>query len=152
LTYKGRVYSGVANPTPKNLTGTHCASFIKDVSVEGSGVLADGTTKIQYNPATGEFNAVPQIRAADNTPPVAGQTVARDRSIIPGKGVILSLDGLGSDLQANDTGGRISGYRLDYYGGIGKAVCTGSQNANNNPMVVGACSPGLAKCPANFAQ
>jgi len=144
----------VANPTPPNLTGTHCALFLAEVRLQGSGVLADGTTKVQYKKSTGEFNVVPQILAADNTPPVAGQTLARDRSIIPGKGVTLSLDGLGSNLQANDTGAadRISGYRLDFYGGIGKAVCTGSQNANNNPIVVGACSPGLATCPANFAQ
>jgi len=79
------------------------------------------------------------VRTADGTAPVAAQTVVRDRAIIPGKSVTFALDGLGEGIWADDTGGAISAYRLDFYGGAGNAACSGSSNAHNNPIFFEAC-------------
>ncbi len=102
--------------------GTYCSSFIAEVKLQGSAVLNSGT-KIQYTPGTRAINSVAQISTADGSAAVVGQTVARDRSIISGTGVHVDLDGIGSNLLANDTGGRIGGYRLDLYQGAGQARC-----------------------------
>jgi hypothetical protein len=137
---------------PPNLTGTYCNSFLAEVRLQGSGVLTSGGA-IQYNSANGIYAAVPQILAYDGTPPVAGQTLARNLTVIPSKGVLVSLDGIGSNLLANDAGMAILGYRLDLFGGAGVAACSGSNNANNNPIVVGACSPGQSPaCPVSSLQ
>jgi membrane-bound lytic murein transglycosylase len=94
------------------------------------------------------ITAVSVIDGADGTPVVAGQTVARSRSIIPGRGVLVDVDSVGTGLLANDTGGAIVGYRLDFYQGSGKAVCAGY----TNPMGVSDCSPAQTKCPGSALQ
>ena len=142
----GYVYqNSVINPY--GLSGTYCSAFIEYVVLQGAGITANGTA-VQYNVNTNKISAVAQITSADNKPLVAGQTVARDRRIIPAKGVTIETDGLGTNLHADDTGGAIVGYRLDYFGGIGKASRSGSANANDNPMTVGACTPAQAGCPS----
>lgn len=107
-------------------------------------ILVDGR-KIAWG-GGGNFPLTP-VRTADGTAPVAVQTVVRDRAIIPGKSVTFALGGLVEGIRADDTGGAISGYRLDFYGGAGNAACSGSSNAQNNPILVEACSKGLATCP-----
>jgi membrane-bound lytic murein transglycosylase len=90
---------------------------------------------------------VSAIDGADGTPVVAGRTVARDRSIIPTGGVHVDINGVGSGLLANDTGGAIVGYRIDYYNGAGPNACS----AFSNIMAVSGCSPGNSNCPADTA-
>lgn len=135
----GHTYSGTVTD-PDGYKGTYCASFIAEVTLQGSGVLNSGQD-IQYN--AGTIKNVKEIHSADGTPVVADQTLARDRSIIPAKGVKVSVDQVGNDLLANDTGGAIIGYRLDFYRGSGKAVCSGYTNV----MAIGACKPKQAACP-----
>lgn len=135
----GTSYSGTIT-NPYGYTGTFCSSFIAEVKLQGSGVTNDGTD-LQYN--AGTITAVASIKSADGTPVVANQTVARDRAVIGAHGTHISIDQIGNDLLANDTGGAIKGYRIDAYKGNGVAVCSGFSNV----MSVSACTPRSAKCP-----
>jgi 3D (Asp-Asp-Asp) domain-containing protein len=143
VTIHGTRYAG-AITDPDGYSGAFCSSFIAEVVLQGSGVLNDGTD-IQYDPSSGLITSVTAIDGADGTPVVAGQTVARARSIIPGIGVHVDVDNVGTGLLANDTGGAIQGYRLDFYQGAGKRACAGF----SNPMGVADCSPEQAKCPGS---
>lgn len=87
------------------------------------------------------------ITGADGSPVQAGSTLARDRNIIPGRGVYVDINGIGNGLLANDIGGDISGYRLDLYNGVGVAVCANY----NNIMGVSGCSSGNTSCPSDTA-
>jgi 3D (Asp-Asp-Asp) domain-containing protein len=140
----GTTYTGTVTD-PYGYAGTYCSSFIAEVVLQGSGVT-NGGTDIQYN--NGTIVAVTSINGADGTPVVAGQTVARSRSVIPGRGVLVDVDSVGTGLLANDTGGAIVGYRLDLYEGAGKGVCAGYAN----PMGVSDCSPAQTKCPGSALQ
>jgi 3D (Asp-Asp-Asp) domain-containing protein len=145
LTINKVKYSGtVTNPAglPK---GTYCSLFIAEAKLQGSAVLNSGQD-IQY--IGGKLVQVSTIATHDGTPPVANQTVARYLSIIPGKGVLMDLDQVGTGLLANDTGGDITGYRIDLYKGVGKAVCANYDNI----MAVGACTPATSGCPASAVQ
>lgn len=128
-------YAGAVT-NPNGLTGTYCSSFIANVKLQGTGQLNSGTY-INYSPATQTMTAVATVTGADGTPVVAGQTVARDRAIIPGIGVRVDVDGVGTNLLANDTGGAIRGYRLDLFNGAGVAVCA----SYPNPIAIGTCTP-----------
>ncbi|XLZ72932.1 3D domain-containing protein [Massilia sp. SR12] len=145
-TIYGTRYSGTV-VNPGGLQGTYCASFIANVRLQGSGQL-NGGGYINYNVNTRQFVAVASVNGADGTPVVAGQTVARDRAIIPGRGVLVDVDGVGTGLLANDTGGAIRGYRLDLYNGAGRAACAGYAN----PLGVGACQTPQASCPGRDMQ
>jgi 3D (Asp-Asp-Asp) domain-containing protein len=136
IRYKGSVTN------PPNLTGTFCSAFIAEVKLQGSGVLNNGSD-VQYGSSA--VNVVGSINGADGTPVVAGQTVARDRSIISGTGVHVNVDQVGTGLLANDTGGAIKGYRLDFYKGAGKSVCSDYSNI----ISVSACDPGSGTCPSS---
>jgi 3D (Asp-Asp-Asp) domain-containing protein len=139
-TINGVTYSG-STVNPPNLTGTYCNSFLAQVKLQGSAVLNSGQD-IQYQ-KNGNYVPVNSILTTDGTPPIAGSTVARDKSIIPNKKVLIYLDQVGTDgLLANDTGGGINGYRLDLYMGVGKNSCTGFSNI----MAVGYCDPQSAAC------
>jgi 3D (Asp-Asp-Asp) domain-containing protein len=140
-------YSGSVT-NPNGLTGTYCSAFIANVKLQGTGQLNSGTY-INYSPATGNMTAVSSVTGADGTPVVAGQTVARDRAIIPGVGVLIDIDGIGTGLLANDTGGAITGYRLDLYNGAGVAACANYPN----PIAVGTCNPvQTGTCPGSALQ
>jgi 3D (Asp-Asp-Asp) domain-containing protein len=142
LTIKGKRYSGtVVNPA--GLSGTFCRSFIAEVELQGSGVTADHRS-VQYNRSANTIGVVSNILASDGSSVVAGQTLARDRNIIPRGGVLVELDQIGQGLLANDTGGAIKNYRIDLYKGAGVAVCAKFANI----MSVAACSPGNDLCPA----
>lgn len=145
-TIAGTTYSGTTT-NPPNLTGTFCNAFLQQVRLQGSGQSLGGLL-IQYNTRNSTWQVVNQIVGADGTPLVAGQTVARDRTIIPRGGVLVSLDGIGSGLLANDAGGKIKGYRLDLFNGFGQKACANFAN----PIVVGACSPGNPSCPGLTTQ
>jgi len=145
LKWKGVRYTGAVT-NPSGLNGTYCLAFIEDVLLNtGSGVLNNGQDIQQNN---GNIVRVSTIKSADGSPVVAGQTVARDRSIIPGIGVLIDLDQVGTGILANDIGSDIIGYRLDLYQGAGKGVCAN----NNNIMAVGACTPATSGCPASAIQ
>ncbi|MGA9852659.1 MAG: 3D domain-containing protein [Gammaproteobacteria bacterium] len=152
ISYNGITYSGVVE-NPDGLTGTYCSSFILDAELQGSAQLSYHPIApqiyIQYNSSTGTFSYVSVIEAADGTPPVANQTVARDRAIIPVHNSYIDLDQIGTGLLANDIGGAITGYRIDLYKGIGQQVCVDY----NNIMTVGACeTAGQANCPTSPLQ
>lgn len=144
--YGVRIAGAVLNPN--GLTGTYCAAFISNVKLQGTGQL-NGGGYINYNVATRVMVPVATVTGADNTPVVAGQTVARDRTIIPGRGVMVDLSGIGTGLLANDTGGAIRGYRLDLFNGAGRAACANYAN----PISVGVCqTPQGATCPGSALQ
>ena len=147
ITIRGTRYSGTMTNPPGNLQGTYCTAFLQNVRLQGSGVLADAITKIHY--LSGGWSTTDKITGSDLTDVIPDQTVARDRSIIGGRSSVrVALDGLGSNLLANDVGGAIQDYRLDLYRGVGRGVCTGYPN----PIVVGACSPGSSTCPGSGLQ
>jgi 3D (Asp-Asp-Asp) domain-containing protein len=129
---------------PNGLTGTYCKSFIAEVKLQGSATLNSGQN-IQYNVTTDQIVFVQHIKGSDGTPVVAGQTVARDYAIIPAKGVRVDLNTIGNGLLANDSGGKIIGYRLDLYGGPGDASCVGFAN----PIVISACETPQPSCPGS---
>ena len=140
LTYNGTVYSGTVT-NPGRLNGTFCRSFIEQATINGSGQTNSGD---QFQYIRGVLQYVDQIETTDGTPPVAGQTLARDESLIP-PDTYLVINGFGSSpLLANDTGGGINGFRIDQYEGAGEARC---QNFNNSERVA-TCSPAISMCPA----
>jgi 3D (Asp-Asp-Asp) domain-containing protein len=140
-TIRGTTYNGTIT-NPPNLTGTFCNAFLQQVRLQGSGQSLGGLL-IQYNTSNSTWQVVRQIVGADGTALAPGQTVARDRTIIPRGGVLVSLDSIGNGLLANDTGAAIKGYRLDMFNGFGQKAWVGFAN----PIVVGACSPGNRSCP-----
>ena len=138
----GVTYSGTVK-NPNGLKGTYCKSFIAEIKLQGSAALSDGTY-VQYDPGTGQITTRKKITGADGSAVVADKTVARDRAIIPTGGVHVDIDRIGDNLLANDTGGKIVGYRIDWYRGIGPTVCSNFQNI----ISVSACAPGNATCPS----
>ena len=143
----GVTYSGTRTD-PNGLSGTYCASFIANVRLQGSGQLNDGRY-VNYDVNSNTINVVSEVRGSDNTAVVADRTVARDLAIIPSRGVLVDVDGIGDGLLANDRGGHIVGYRLDLFRGAGKQVCA----AYANPIRIGACqtAQGLT-CPERRFQ
>jgi 3D (Asp-Asp-Asp) domain-containing protein len=140
-------YSGAVT-NPFGLTGTYCSSFIANVKLQGTGQLNSGTY-IHYESSTGLIGIVTSVTGADGTAVVAGGSVARDRAIIPGRGVLVDVDGVGSGLLANDTGSKIVGYRLDLFNGVGLAACANY----SNPHGVGVCqTPQGTTCPGSALQ
>jgi 3D (Asp-Asp-Asp) domain-containing protein len=140
------VYAGAVT-NPYGLPGTYCSSFIADVRLQGSGRLRTGGY-INYN-SRGTIIPIARVTGADNTPVVAGRTVARDRTIIPDRGVLVDVNGVGTGLLANDIGGRILGYRLDLFNGEGRAACA----RYGNPVAVGACQTAQGStCPEGAFQ
>lgn len=129
----GTTYSGAVS-NPNGLTGTYCASFIANVRLQGTGQLNTGGF-INYNVNTRNMVPIIAPTGADGTAVIAGRSVARDRAIIPGRGVLIDVDGVTNGLLANDTGGAILGYRLDLFNGAGRAACAGYAN----PVKLGAC-------------
>ncbi len=143
ITIQGKTYSGIVT-NPPGLTGTFCNAFLAEVRLQGSGVTRGGQPVAYIG--NGPFALAP-VKTADGSPPIAGQTVARDRSIVPRGGVQVALDTIGSVI-ANDVGGAITGYRLDLYKGIGGSVSLNYAS----PILVGACLPGNALCPTADVQ
>jgi Glucodextranase, domain B/3D domain len=139
----GTTYSGVTtNPTGLP-AGDYCTAFLGDVRLQGSGTSRNGT-KVHWvsgdNP-NWTFQVVNQFTGADNTALIPFGSVARDRAIVPRNTTVQLESGT---FVANDTGGAIRGYRLDVFGGTGRGAC----GAFTNIISVGACSPGVATCPA----
>lgn len=145
LTINGVTYAGTTT-NPPGVQGTFCTAFLADVRLQGSGLARDGR-KVHYD-GGGQYSVISQFTAADGSVPVADQTLARDRSIIPRGGIRVDLDSIGNNLLANDTGGAITGYRVDLFRGLGRANCTGWPN----PIAVAACSPGNNTCPAREVE
>jgi len=140
-------YTGTVT-NPYGLAGTYCSAFIANVKLQGTGQLNNGTY-VAYAPSTNTISTVSSVTGADGTAVIAGQTVARDRAIIPGRGVLVDVDGIGTGLLANDTGGAIIGYRLDLFNGAGVAACAGY----TNPIFVGVCNPQqTTTCPGSTLQ
>ncbi len=135
-------YTGVTtNPTGLP-PGDYCTAFLADVRLQGSGLSRNGT-KVHYVSGTNPnwvFEVVDEFTGADNTALIPNGSVARDRSIVPRSTRVKLQSG---DFVANDTGGAIIGYRLDVFGGTGRAACASFQNR----IEVGACTPGTATCP-----
>jgi 3D (Asp-Asp-Asp) domain-containing protein len=131
---------------PTGLMGTFCKSFLAFVRLNGSGRASNGQLIQLRNSGSSldstTFAVTAMIKSADGTPVVAGQTVARDRTIL-GRGGRISLDGIGQNLLANDIGNGILGYRIDRYMGFGSKTCVGVPNQ----IVMGACGPSTDVCP-----
>ena len=142
LTIAGTRYSGVSTNPPGLPAGDYCTAFLGDVRLQGSGSTRGGT-KIHYlsgtNP-TWQFQVVAQFTGADGTALIPNGSVARDRSIVPRNTNVQLQTG---NFVANDTGGAIRGYRLDVFGGSGRASCA----TFSNIMTVGGCSPAVRQCP-----
>jgi len=151
----GGTFQGVAGtvatsqepiPVPSWLpAGSYCEAFLATFELQGNAQLANGTLWLW----SANNHQVSQLIGSDGTPVVAGQTVARDLNIIPAGGVLLDLNGIGTGLLANDTGGKIQGYRIDRYMGSGVAACSGA-NASN-VVSIGGCHPGNYNCPSPSA-
>ncbi len=139
-TIYGIHYSGTMN-NPYGLPGTYCSLFIGNVKLQGTAQLNDG----QYVHWNGKaISVITHVTGSDNTPLVAGQTVARDPAIIPAKVVLIDIDKIGIGLLANDSGGAIKKYRLDLFNGAGKAACA----SFTNPICVSACEQAQPLCPS----
>ena len=127
--------------------GTFCASFLREVKLQGTGQLSNGGFIHWSN------GFQPGLQnTADGPAVIPGKTLARDKSIIPGRGVLVDLAWPGNPLtgmHADDTGGAIIGNRLDLYGGNGKAACN---SYSGNPIVIGACNVNSTYCPGSTIQ
>jgi membrane-bound lytic murein transglycosylase len=117
------------------------------VKLQGTGQLNNGSY-INYGVATRTMTAVAAVTGADGTAVIAGMSVARDRAVIPGRGILVDVSGVGTGLLANDTGGAIRGYRLDLFNGAGRAACAGY----SNPVGVGVCQTAQPACPGSALQ
>ena len=91
-------------------------------------------------PSNWTFSTVTNFTGADGSALVPFGTAARSRSIVP-RGTSIELESF--TVLGNDTGSAIQGYRLDIFGGAGRAACSGFANR----MEIGACSPGNGSCP-----
>ena len=143
LTIGGTRFSGITtNPTGLP-AGDYCTSFLRDMQLQGSGTTSGGTM-IHYLSGTGPsnwtFSTVTNFTGADGSALVPFGTAARSRSIVP-RGTSIELESF--TVLGNDTGSAIQGYRLDIFGGAGRAACSGFANR----MEIGACSPGNGSCP-----
>jgi 3D (Asp-Asp-Asp) domain-containing protein len=151
VTYYGVTYSG-SSTNPSGLpAGQYCNSFLATVKVNGSGVLKNGTTKVQYSSGSYPnwvFRVVSAITGSDGTEVIANQTLARDKTIIPGISNTHVQLPSGTYL-ANDVGGDITGYRLDIYKGAGRSNCPSNYA---NTMAVGACDHVTSACPGYAIQ
>jgi 3D (Asp-Asp-Asp) domain-containing protein len=139
----GVTFSGTTqNPTGLP-AGSYCTAFLRDVQLQGSGTAHNGTM-VHYESGTGPstwvFSAVTQFTGADGTALIPFGSVARDRTIVPRNTTVQLESG---NFVANDTGQAIQGYRLDVFGGAGRAACANVPNT----ISVGACTPGTAACP-----
>ena len=136
ITYSGTVQN------PYGLAGTYCSAFIATTVLEGSGLTQSGQ-EIQYNPNAKTLGVVSQITTSDGDVITVNYSVARDPNYLA-SGTSLNINGIGSNLVADDTGGGITGYRLDVYKGSGQQVC---QNYPNT-MRVTQCNPAdSTSCP-----
>ncbi len=126
-------YSGPTVTNQHGLTGTYVESFLHAVQLQGSGRAANGNL-IQIDFSRGNyrnfgtifFHVVAQIRTASGQPLTAGTSIAVS-SIIPLGSTVNVGGGIGTR-RADDTGGRITGYHIDVFGGFGLASCTGWSN------------------------
>ncbi len=138
----GNIYTGAIIDPPGLPAGSYCNAFLHDVVLQGSGTAANGTM-VHYeggghtNP---RFSQVQQFTGADGNALIPNGSVARDRAVVPRNTTVQLERG---NFVANDTGGAIRGYRLDIFGGAGRAACGNFPN----PIEVGACSPSTARCP-----
>ena len=139
----GTTYSGVTTNPAGLPAGNYCTAFLADVRLPGSGSSRNGT-RVHWlsgdNP-NWTFQTVTNFTGGDGTALIPMGSVARDRTIVP-RNTTVQLDS--GTFVANDTGGAIRGYRLDVFGGTGRNACNGFTNR----ISVGACSPGVATCPA----
>lgn len=145
-TIAGTHFTG-STVNPPSLTGTYCNAFLANIRLQGAGQLSSGQY-VQYRSGSGTYVQVSAVYGSDGTPVVAGQTVARDKTIIPSKGVLVDVDQIGNGLLANDTGGAITGYRLDLFNGAGVAACASFAN----PISVTACETAQLACPTSALQ
>jgi 3D (Asp-Asp-Asp) domain-containing protein len=94
-------------------------AFLRDVKMQGSGVALDGTT-IHYA-GRGCYNTDTCARTATGACAVVGSTIAVDPNIIPKRSTV-DVKIIGSR-NAQDTGGRITGYHIDEYLGPQPKLC-----------------------------
>jgi 3D (Asp-Asp-Asp) domain-containing protein len=126
-------YSGPTVTNQHGLTGTYVESFLRGVQLQGSGRAANGNL-IQIDFSRGNyrnfstifFHVVAQITTASGQPLTAGTSIAVS-NIIP-LGTTVTVGGGIGVRRADDTGGRITGYHIDVFGGFGEAACTGWAN------------------------
>jgi 3D (Asp-Asp-Asp) domain-containing protein len=104
---------------------TYRDAFMKAVKFQGSG-LGDGGEIVQYLSSQTCYYISPCPTTASGACAQVGTTVAVDDTVIPFRSSI-AIDTLGPRL-AQDRGGRIQGYDIDEYGGIGKPQCSGWTN------------------------
>lgn len=142
ITISGTTYSG-SSTNPVGLpAGNYCNAFLGMVRLNGSGQSAGGV-KVHYESGSypsWTFSTISQFTGADGTALVANGSVARDRAYVPRSTTVQLPSG---SYAANDTGGAITGYRLDVFMGLGQAACSTFQNN----VVVAACNPGVGTCP-----
>lgn len=126
-------YNQVKRSAP-GITGyTFKSDFLDAVKMNGSGV-ADNNVKIRYNSTTGKYE-LGEAKTASGTTPTAGRTIAVDNYYIPRYKVSGStykrgyvyIEGIGYRT-AEDAGGKIKGYKIDVFMGIGKSSVSGFQN------------------------
>lgn len=123
-----------ANPTRDATRYTWCGSyvppsgktyrdeFMRAVKVQGSG-QADGGEIVQYTGRPSScYYISPCPLTASGACAQVGTTVAVDPTVIPFRGSIV-VDTLGARL-AQDTGGKIQGYHIDEYRGVGLVQCS----------------------------
>lgn len=142
ITILGVRYTGVTQNPAGLPAGSYCTAFLGDLRLQGSGNTRNGTM-VQWvsgdNP-NWTFQVVNQFTGADGTALIPNGSVARDRSIVPRNTTVQLESG---NFVANDIGSRIVGYRLDIFGGVGRAACANFPNV----LSIGACNPGVATCP-----
>jgi 3D (Asp-Asp-Asp) domain-containing protein len=140
--FYGVSYSGITVDPDGLPAGSYCTAFLEDVRLQGSGSTRDGTL-IKWSRGARPnwvFRTITHFTGADNKALITFETCARDRAIIPRN---TSIEVQSYSLDANDTGEKIVGYRLDVFGGPGRMSCANFINR----IEVGACSPASARCP-----
>lgn len=101
--------------------------FMDRVYFQGSGVAERGEV-VQYEPTQRCYYISACPLTASGQCAQIGTTIAVDRTVIPFRGTV-DIETIGIR-QALDTGGRITGYHIDVYNGIGRSACAGWRNEN----------------------
>ncbi|WP_201495688.1 3D domain-containing protein [Rubrivivax sp. A210] len=139
----GTTFSGTTTDPAGLPAGNYCTAFLADVRLQGSGTTRNGT-RIRWVSGSSpnwSFATIVNFTGADNRPLIPFGSCARDRAIVPRNTTVSAGPYV---LEANDTGGAIIGYRLDVFGGTGRAACANFANQ----IALGVCAPGVATCPA----
>ncbi len=132
-------YSGSYTSTAPGISSSKLfkPAFLSAVKVQGSG-YSHYSEYMQYNSSSGTFSIVSYPQTSMGTSPTVNKTIAVDPYYVPRKSVSAGLAKVRitdvGDRQAEDGGGKITGYHIDVFYGTGLPATEPSWNTKNKTV------------------